>query len=229
MTLDPTTPASAEELASRAAKEARDRLVADNAAFAVWTAVRVVRGAAAGRRLSPALARQLTEDAVQAALVVMVRAAELYDPARGVKFITYAARLVRRAAMWEVARESFRGVAVPHRKLTGPDRPRFRFEGLDAGTDDDRYAREPAAPEPRDAPEFPPDFWDRVRRLLNERQYRFLVLRFRDGLTTRAAAERSGLKVSRARSALATAASTLRDAAPELAGYLSAGRGSGTR
>lgn len=68
----------------------RDELLAANAAFPYWVVKKM-------RAAEPLVRRLPEEDCCQAAWVAMCRAADLYDPSRGVRFCTYAYRAVANA------------------------------------------------------------------------------------------------------------------------------------
>lgn len=122
------------------------------------------------------------EEYVAAVDAGFVRAAAMYDKSRGVKFVTYAKH-------W--ADNEVRQLLASYDERRGPRdrrepaafyvnycldamRPRTHDDGVPSAAD-----AMFAAPEPEERPEFPPDFWRRVRAALTDREWQAVSLRFR--------------------------------------------------
>lgn len=170
----------------------RDRLVTDNLRFARWVA-------AHHRRQSP-LARRLSEDDLHAAaLLGLVQASRQFDPARGVRFVTYAYRVcltaMQRAArhagvvslpstvvQGSASAETMALLAPVFRTTCGPFPPARR-----------RHARPTVAP-------VADELCDRVRRALLDlpRAWREAVVwHYLEGLTMGEIAARKGVTRTR--------------------------------
>lgn len=140
-----------------------------------------------------------------------VEAAGRFDPARGYSFPAYADHYARKWLHAFAAREAARGVHVPqyqgvtayaHASLSAP-----------VGAGDGRNQADfVAAREPEAAPEFPPDFWARVEKLVTALEFRVLWLYFREGLTHRAIGERFGFTRANAQQLHHRGIGKLRDA-----------------
>jgi RNA polymerase sigma factor (sigma-70 family) len=152
--------------------DAQRQLVADNIGLAGWAAHRVWP-----------FCRELTtfEDVFQAATFGLMRAAQLFDPSRGVKFATYGARGAF-ATAWrhkEVCEQNY--LVQPVSKLAGAEGV---IESLEA------------RPDERTEPD--PNLWVELMEFVTDREQRVLTLRFQEGLTFAQIGERLGVSTQRA-------------------------------
>jgi RNA polymerase sigma factor (sigma-70 family) len=137
--------------------------------------------------------RQDYEDATQAAFLGLIRAAELFDETRGLKFCTYA---------WHHCRASIQAEA------------RRQAKARPASLDMDRDAAHVPEPADRGQPPGTPAGWDDVRRALDALPAdRDLIERhYLDGDTQRELAARCGVSYQRVQQRLGVAMGKLREA-----------------
>lgn len=126
--------------------------------------------------------RILMEEYVAAVDAGFVKAATMFDKSRGIKFTTYAKH-------W--ADNEVRQLLASYDERKGPRDRRepaaffvnYCLDSIQPRTHDDGApsASETmfAAPEPEERPEFPPDFWRRVRAVLTSKEWQAVSLRFR--------------------------------------------------
>jgi DNA-directed RNA polymerase sigma subunit (sigma70/sigma32) len=130
-----------------------------------------------------------------------VRAVRYFDPARGVKFLTYAYPGGLRCARILGNREAARGVRVPiHDGRVIYDVAQIGRDGWADG-DGPGGVREPA--DERTAPAtFPPDFWAKATACLTERQRAVVFAWYREGLCHREIGARLGVTAQASHMAL---------------------------
>ncbi len=141
-------------------------------------------------------------------LLTLVKAASLFDPTRGLKFITYAYSACWREGVKFCLREHARGMHVPENRLlarAGSEPFRPVLLPADAGKD--------CAVAPGDeVPELPRSatFWRRVLRRLTARERQAMLLVYRDGLKRVDAGRVMGVSKERVRQLIANAMVRLR-------------------
>ncbi len=158
-----------------------------------------------GRNLPP----HEREELAAAARLRLVESARTFDPAKGLKFMTYAYKFARWAVLAERQQLATRGVHVPANY--DPDRviPQVTndFELSEGG---DTVLDLVAAREEDDQPEFPADFWERVQKCLPPREWRCLTMRYQDGFTYDEIGRRIAVSKERVRQLLGAAVERLR-------------------
>lgn len=153
----------------------------------------------------------------------LAEAARRFDPSRGVKFITYAHRLAKSRAMSFAGLQARRGLHVPEGHLRGPGRaaaPRVGSIDGSAAESGDPLTDILVEPAPEEPCETPPDFWERVERVLTPKQYAVIRMRFVEGVTLAAAGERLGCVKERVRQHQARALERLAEFLPGFRDYL---------
>jgi RNA polymerase sigma factor (sigma-70 family) len=149
---------------------------------------------------NPSLSRLGRDDAVQAGMLGLIRAAEIWDETKGVKFVTYAYRAVL-DRMLKASRQN-RVVHVPDDMLCGTSAHRARYFALYL-TDAARRCRQ--LPDDYDRADLPlPDTHahDDLHAALDRldpRERECLLLLFFEGLLLREVGERWGLCKERVR------------------------------
>lgn len=173
------------------------------------------------RRAAGGLGEEMVEEVAAEVRLQFADAARRFDPTKGFTFATFALWVARFRAWHRVLAEKHRGLHVPQHllgKLNVPT-PVSLGTPLVAG-EDGTIGETIAAGEPEEDPEFPADFWERVRGAVTPRQYELIVLRFRDGLTHAEIARRLGVSHGLPHESLKRSLRRIRRRMPDLAKYL---------
>jgi RNA polymerase sigma factor (sigma-70 family) len=180
------------------------------------------------------------EEVASAVRAQFVRAAATYDPSQGFKFSTYAVNVARHYGLRAARAHRLAGLHVPdhHRHRKGPGgepvevAPPLSLDTTNTGLDGDAtsWANMIPAREEEERREIPPDFWDRVRKVLPPRHAEVVELYYREGLTYEQVGSRiagksgQGVSRERVRQLLGWALESLRrNTSANLRGLLAAG------
>lgn len=145
------------------------------------------------------------EDIASELTLGFVKLARKWEPGRGASFATYALTFAWGRAAEVVRRIKRRGL---HSVPKGRNPWVCDVYTGDPGDGAGHFALAVEEPQPFDAP---PDFWDRVKRLLHKRDYGFVRERFVAGRNMQEIADRHGITRERVRQILARAEQKLRD------------------
>lgn len=137
------------------------------------------------------------EDLVQAAAMALLRARETFDPARGIKWQTYAAYRARGAML-----DALRDLDHAPRLERARAKKDGRFIGAVLSSDRDRIQVAEQGYERRSVPgavssAIASDFWKSLHRRLPARQVEVLTRYYRDDLTLKEIGRVMGLSESR--------------------------------